>query len=107
MKTINLSARYGWHHKLEQIAGDCWKLVIDPKAPQSYRCIGFKDILTEPHSKMGGEQNLTSWYFKTEEEMRLLFPQCPEAYDNTLKIANMCNVKIPQYKTQELQDFLH
>lgn len=43
MKTINLSARYGWHHKLEQIAGDCWKLVIDPKAPQSYRCIGFKD----------------------------------------------------------------
>jgi hypothetical protein len=39
---IKLQARYGWKHKLEQISGDCWKLVLDPKGPQSYRCIGFE-----------------------------------------------------------------
>ena len=75
----------------------------DAEAQDALRCIGFKNILTEPHSRMGGDQNLTSWYFKTEEEMRLLFPQCPEAYDNTVKIANMCNLTIHQYKTEELK----
>ena len=75
----------------------------DAEAQDALRCIGFKDILTEPHSRMGGEQNLTSWYFKTEQEMRQLFPQCPEAYDNTIKIANMCNLEIHQYKTEELK----
>ena len=78
----------------------------DAEAQDALRCIGFKNILTEPHSRMGGEQNLTSWYFKTEEEMKLLFPQCPEAYDNTIKIANMCNLTIHQYKTEELKGCL-
>lgn len=40
---IKLNARYGWNHKLEQVSGDCWKLVLDPKGPQTYRCIGFSD----------------------------------------------------------------
>ncbi|MDR3210258.1 MAG: DNA polymerase III subunit alpha, partial [Oscillospiraceae bacterium] len=30
-------------------------------------------------------------YFKSEEEMRALFPNHPEAYDNTLKIAELCD----------------
>ena len=30
-------------------------------------------------------------YLKSEEEMRELFPENPEAYENTLKIAEMCN----------------
>ena len=30
-------------------------------------------------------------YLKSEEEMRALFPDFPEACDNTVKIANMCN----------------
>ncbi|MDR2569349.1 MAG: DNA polymerase III subunit alpha, partial [Oscillospiraceae bacterium] len=30
-------------------------------------------------------------YIKTEDEMRSLFPKYPEAYDNTVKIAQMCN----------------
>ncbi len=29
-------------------------------------------------------------YLKSEEEMRALFPDFPEAYDNTVKIADMC-----------------
>jgi DNA polymerase-3 subunit alpha len=30
-------------------------------------------------------------YIKSEEEMRFLFPEHPQAYDNTVKIAEMCN----------------
>lgn len=69
------------------------------------RCIGFKKLFNEPHQTMGGNGN-DNWYFKTEQEMRNLFPDCPEAIDNTVKIANMCNLTIHQYKTQELKDCL-
>ncbi len=31
---------------------------------------------------------------KTEEEMRALFPYCPEACDNTVEIAEKCNVEL-------------
>ncbi|MFA6938549.1 MAG: DNA polymerase III subunit alpha, partial [Treponema sp.] len=43
---------------------------------------------------------------KTEDEMRKLFPSCPDAIDNTIKVANMCNLTIPQYKTQQLKECL-
>ena len=33
------------------------------------------------------------FYLKSEEELRALFPNCPEAFENTAKIANMCNVE--------------
>ena len=33
------------------------------------------------------------FYLKSEEEMRALFPNCPEAFDNTVKIAQRCNVE--------------
>lgn len=32
------------------------------------------------------------FYLKTEEEMRQLLPEYPEAFDNTAKIADMCNL---------------
>lgn len=32
------------------------------------------------------------FYFKTGEEMEALFPDCPDAIENTHKIADMCNV---------------
>jgi len=32
------------------------------------------------------------FYLKTEEEMRELFPNAPEAFDNTVRIAERCNV---------------
>lgn len=73
----------------------------DWEAQDCLRCIGFKKNMTEPHQTMGAERH--EWYFKTEEEMRLLFPDCPDAYENTVKIANMCNLKIHQYKTEELK----
>ncbi len=75
----------------------------DAEAQDALRCIGFKKLLDEPHEKMG---NSPEFYFKTEEEMRLLFPNLPEAYDNTLKIADMCNLTIHQYTTPELKGCL-
>jgi len=33
------------------------------------------------------------FYLKSEEEMRELFPTCPEAIENTAKIADRCNVE--------------
>ena len=33
------------------------------------------------------------FYLKSEEELRALFPNCPEAFENTAKIADMCNVE--------------
>ncbi len=40
------------------------------------------------------------FYVKTEEEMRKLFPELPEAADNTAKIAERCNVEIEFGKTK-------
>ncbi len=76
----------------------------DAEAQDALRCIGFKKLLDEPHESMG--EGRTEWYFKTEDEMRQLFPEIPEAYENTIKIANMCNLTIHQYKTQELKSCL-
>lgn len=40
------------------------------------------------------------FYFKSEEEMRVLLPQVPQAADNTVKIAERCNVEIEFGKTK-------
>ncbi len=81
-----------------------YDLKEDAEAQDALRCIGFKKLLDEPHESMG--EGRTEWYFKTEEEMRQLFPDLPEACDNTVKIAQMCNLTIHQYKTQELKGCL-
>ena len=51
------------------------------------------------------------FYFKSEDEMRALFPDCPEAADNTQKIADRCNVefefgktKLPRFDTPDGSD---
>ena len=33
------------------------------------------------------------FYLKSEEELRELFPNCPEAFENTVKIADHCNLE--------------
>lgn len=40
------------------------------------------------------------FYCKTEEEMRALFPELPEAADNTVKIAERCHLEIEFGKTK-------
>ncbi len=33
------------------------------------------------------------FYLKSEDELRALFPNCPEAFENTVKIADRCNLE--------------
>ena len=40
------------------------------------------------------------FYYKSEEEMRALFPDIPKAFDNTVKIAERCNVEFEFGKTK-------
>ena len=44
------------------------------------------------------------FYLKSEEEMRALFPSCPEAIDNTVKIAQLCNVDF-EFGVHHLPEF--
>jgi DNA polymerase-3 subunit alpha len=44
------------------------------------------------------------YYLKSEEEMRALFPYCPEAADNTQKIADRCHVEI-EFGVRKLPKF--
>ena len=75
----------------------------DAEAQDVLVCIGRKKLLSEEHGKMPGGP---VYYMKTGEEMQALFPDYPELITNTAKIAAMCNLTIPQYKTQELKDCL-
>ena len=54
-------------------------------------CIGMNAKVDDPDRlRMQGSE----YYMKTEEEMRALFSYCPEACDNTLEIAEKCNVEL-------------
>jgi len=65
-------------------------------------CIQMGKSVADPaRMKFEGEE----FYLKSEEEMRALFPEYPEAADNTVKIAEMCNYdfefghyKLPRFK---------
>lgn len=53
------------------------------------------------------------FYLKTETEMRSLFPEYPQAFDNTQKIAERCNVefefgvrKLPRFDVPDNEDHL-
>ena len=61
--------------------------------------------------KDGMEFATNQFYYKTEEEMRALFPDHPEAADNTVRIAERCNVefefgktKLPHFETPNGQE---
>ena len=54
-------------------------------------CIGTGSKIDDPNRiRMTGSE----FYMKTEEEMRALFPYCQEAIDNTLEIAEKCDVEL-------------
>lgn len=59
------------------------------------------------------EFQTNEFYLKTEEEMRELFPNLPQAYDNTQLIADRCNVefefgvrKLPRFDVPNNEDHL-
>jgi len=56
-------------------------------------CIGTNtSILDERRMRLAGDAD--SYYLKSEEEMRQLFPELPQAIDNTWHIAEMCNLEL-------------
>ena len=73
----------------------------DAEAHNILRCIqtGKKVRDTNRMRYEGGQ-----YYLKSEEEMRALFPYCPEAADNTQKIADRCNVEI-EFGVRKLPKF--
>ena len=62
-------------------------------------CIGTNATVQETDRfKMAGE--FGTYYLKSEEEMRALFPEHPEAFDNTWKIAEMCDLTLEFGRTR-------
>ena len=68
-------------------------------------CVQMQKTVNDP-SRMKFETE--EFYLKTEDEMRALFSEHPEAADNTAKIAEMCNYdfefgkyKLPRFKLPE------
>ena len=54
-------------------------------------CIGMNNKVDDPNRmRMQGSE----FYMKSEDEMRALFPYCQEACDNTIEIADKCNVEL-------------
>ena len=60
-------------------------------------CIQTNTTLEEPSPMAFGTEE---FYIKSEEEMRVLFPELGEAFDNTAKIADRCRVELTFGQTQ-------
>jgi DNA polymerase-3 subunit alpha len=62
-------------------------------------CIGTNATVQEENRfKMSGTP--ADYYLKSEEEMRAIFPDLPEAADNTWEIAEMCDLTMEFGRTQ-------
>lgn len=69
----------------------------DSKMQQVLICIQTNHILGED---TGLEFGTEEFYLKSEEEMLAVFPECPDAVENTSKIAEKCNVEFEFGKTK-------
>lgn len=63
----------------------------DAEAQDILVCIGTQTTINDP-KRMKFEND--EFYFKSPEEMAALFPECPDAVENTVKIAARCNVHL-------------
>ena len=62
----------------------------DQVAQEVLICIGSnKTLQDESRFRLGSDQ----FYFKSPAQMRALFKDIPEACDNTLRVAEMCNIE--------------
>ena len=67
-------------------------------------CIGTAQFRSDEKRKKTYFGN--NFYLKSSEEMAALFPDCPEAIANTVRIAERCNVDIPEITVKELPEHL-
>ncbi len=62
----------------------------DAKMQDVLLCIQTGKTVDDPNRmRFQGEE----FYLKSEEELKELFPNCPEAFENTVKIAQRCNLE--------------
>ena len=73
---------------------DCHYLgADDATAHDVLLCIGTQKNVSDPDRlRYGSDQ----FYLKTADEMYALFPDHPEALENTVRIAEACNLDLPQ-----------
>lgn len=75
----------------------------DQVAQEVLICIGSNKTLQDPSRyRLGSDQ----FYFKSAEQMRELFKDIPEACDNTLEIADRCDLKF-KLKTSDGKPIYH
>ena len=73
------------------VTNDCHYLrKEDAEMQDVLLCIQTGKTVDDPN-RMRFDQE--EFYLKSEEELRKLFPNCDEAFENTVKIAEMCNVE--------------
>ena len=65
----------------------------DAEAQEALLCIQTQTTLDTPNRKLSMISS-PDFYIKSQEEMTGLFIQTPEAIENSVKIANACNVEI-------------
>ncbi len=77
----------------------------DARIQQVLICIATNHVIGDD---TGLEFHAQEFYLKSEEEMRALFPDTPEAIDNTARISERCsfdfefgNTKLPYYETPD------
>ncbi|MDP3998089.1 MAG: DNA polymerase III subunit alpha [bacterium] len=94
-KMVSLSRRVG----LPLVATNDFHYVYkdDAEAQEALLCIQTKTTLDAPNRKLS-MINSPDFYMRTPEEMRGLFIEYPEAVENTVKIASLCEVSIPMEK---------
>ena len=84
------------------ITNDCHYLTADDaEAQEVLMCIQTGKTLSDPNRMKMTTREL---YVKGEEEMRALFPNFPDAIENTAKIAARCNVEF-DFSTTHLPKF--
>jgi DNA polymerase-3 subunit alpha len=75
----------------------------DAAAQDILLCIGTNKKRSEvKRLRFDGDQ----FYFKTGDEMAALFPDCPEAISNTVRIAERCITDVPVVETAALPRYL-
>lgn len=87
---------YANKHNIPLVATNPIKYINpeDHKLLEIVSCIRDKDFVTDQTPSHGFS------YFRSSEEMLELFKHIPEAIENTLKIADMCNVEFPKSEDQ-------
>jgi len=69
----------------------------DAYAQEVLLCIQTQRTIFEKNRPMS-MIDVPDYYFKSEDEMRAAFADLPEAIDNTVKIAEKCNLELPYGK---------